>query len=212
MNFKDFTEYTNNVVKRSISGRALDTSNQLNSLDKLDRDKVIRVLQNYSAAVKELDLLKKAAFYDSTDLINKFNEGEAVTDTFDNLKGIPPVLIHGSLGVASEGGELVDALIETLINGKEYDYANLDEEVGDLMFYVPMLLEYTLVKTLKGILDKNGEKLAARYKEGFSTEEAVNRNLTVERTILEQIKPTGSFFNPKNSKIITLLSRFLRIK
>ena len=58
------------------------------------------------------------------------------------------------------------------------------EECGDLMWYMSVALD-ALGYDYKQVMDRNIEKLSARYKNGFTKEAAVNRDLETERDILE---------------------------
>ncbi len=69
------------------------------------------------------------------------------------------------------------------------DKANLEEELGDVLWYIALLCR-THNFTFEKIMAKNIAKLSARYPEKFSETDAVNRNLVKERKILESDNPT----------------------
>lgn len=93
-------------------------------------------------------------------------------------------LFHMMLGIASESGEVVDAIKKYLLYGKELDLVNLDEEMGDLLWYIAIYLSYR-DKTFEEIMEKNIAKLKTRYPNKFTSEDALNRNLEAERKVLE---------------------------
>lgn len=93
--------------------------------------------------------------------------------------------LHMSLGLTTESAEIADVFKKHLAYGKEVDWVNIKEELGDLMFYVVNMCNIN-GWDLRDILDTNVAKLKARFPEGFEEEKALNRNLTTERTILEE--------------------------
>ena len=93
-------------------------------------------------------------------------------------------LLHGSLGVASEGGEIADQMKKHLFYGKPLDITNLAEEIGDVFWYLA-LLSNELGINFDKIMQLNIAKLQKRYGDKFSEQRAVERNLEIERGILE---------------------------
>lgn len=84
-------------------------------------------------------------------------------------------ILHAAIGMATESAEILDAVKKHAFYGKEIDMVNIQEEIGDLMRYVAILLrEYNL--DFHQILDDNITKLKKRYGEKFSTEKAINRD------------------------------------
>ena len=77
-------------------------------------------------------------------------------------------------GILGEGGEIADHLKKHLYQGHSLDAKHLEEEIGDLMWYIVNLA--TLYGfSMEDILQQNYEKLQKRYKKGFSSEESINR-------------------------------------
>jgi len=64
------------------------------------------------------------------------------------------------------------------------DRVNMAEEVGDLFWYIA-IIAYELGFEFESVMEKNIEKLKARYGEKFSQEKANLRDLAQERSILE---------------------------
>lgn len=98
---------------------------------------------------------------------------------------LSPRTEHAILGIGSEAGELLDQMKKVKIYGKKLDGINLIEEAGDLMWYLALLADDQGV-TFEEIWEKNVEKLRARYPEKYSHDKAFNRDLDVERKILEK--------------------------
>jgi NTP pyrophosphatase (non-canonical NTP hydrolase) len=93
-------------------------------------------------------------------------------------------VLHASLGLTTETGELVDQVKKHLFYGKELDVVNIKEELGDTLWYVNILLD-VFGWTIEEIMQTNHEKLAKRYGNSFSEERANVRDLDKEREILE---------------------------
>lgn len=92
--------------------------------------------------------------------------------------------IHMALGVVTESGELADVFKKHLAYNKDIDWINVQEEIGDLLWYIAgfcKINEFDLEK----IMENNIQKLKARYPNKFDAWNAINRNLDVERKILE---------------------------
>ena len=93
-------------------------------------------------------------------------------------------LLHGAMGVSTEAGELLDAIKKHVYYGKPLDEVNIFEEIGDLFWYLAILSD-ELGFDFEKIMAKNIDKLQARYKDKFSEESAINRNLNKERSTLQ---------------------------
>lgn len=93
-------------------------------------------------------------------------------------------LLHGAMGLCTEASELLDMLKKHIFYGKPLDLVNAKEEVGDSAWYMGVIID-VLKTTFDEVLTVNINKLKARYPEKFSSEKAINRNLDVERQILE---------------------------
>lgn len=119
------------------------------------------------------------------------NIGQYLADssrTFSYLeKPIPTTTgdeLHCIMGMETEVGELIDAYKKHLFYGKPLDHTNIQEEIGDLMWYVAnfcRLHDYDF----QSILATNIKKLKARFPTGFDKALALKRNLINERNILD---------------------------
>lgn len=83
-------------------------------------------------------------------------------------------LLHMAVGIATEAGELLDAIKKYAIYNKPVDFENVIEELGDLEFYMQGLrAEFDIARddTLRHNCDKLLEGQKARYKSGTYTDE-----------------------------------------
>lgn len=92
--------------------------------------------------------------------------------------------LHMVLGMVTEVAELADALKKALAYGKQVDWVNVEEEIGDLMWYVANFCRINGLD-FEDILERNINKLRVRYPEKFTHQAANNRNLSAERKVLE---------------------------
>jgi len=103
---------------------------------------------------------------------------------YPNLDKSKLRILHAALGCVTEAGELADTLKKHLFYNKKLDLVNLEEEAGDLCWYIAILAD-ELGVSFEYLWERNIAKLKARYPDKFTEERAVNRNLEVERKILE---------------------------
>ena len=90
------------------------------------------------------------------------------------LKNFEKHIMHAALGIAGEGGEVVDLIKKTVINGKDLDLTELTKELGDLEWYLALLRSVTGIDR-EVVLQMNIEKLRERYKDGYSDEASAKR-------------------------------------
>lgn len=94
-------------------------------------------------------------------------------------------LLHAAMGITTECGELMDVLKKYTIYNKPIDTVNLQEECGDLFWYIALLAD-EVGFTFEDTFEKNIAKLRARYPNRFTEFDALNRDLNKEREILEK--------------------------
>ncbi len=82
--------------------------------------------------------------------------------------------LHMAVGVAGEGGELLDAVKRWAIYQKPIDRDNVVEELGDLEFFMAGL-RLRMGITREETLEANVGKLDKRYRKGYTDEEAAAR-------------------------------------
>lgn len=83
-------------------------------------------------------------------------------------------LQHGMLGIITEAGELGDTIKKHVIYGKTLDLANIDEELGDLMWYMAVIAN-AVGSDFERIAIENIAKLRARYPADYSDVDALER-------------------------------------
>jgi len=82
-------------------------------------------------------------------------------------------MIHMSLGLAGEVGELVDAIKKSVIY-QNMDMENVIEELGDIEFYMEGLRQQLSISR-EQVLEANILKLRKRYQNGYSDKAAQAR-------------------------------------
>jgi len=83
-------------------------------------------------------------------------------------------LLHATLGISGEAGELLDAVKKSFIYNKELDFVNAKEELGDILWYVALACR-TLGVSFDEIMQMNIDKLTKRYPEKYTDEAAAER-------------------------------------
>ena len=83
-------------------------------------------------------------------------------------------ILHWSLGLAGEVGELVDTVKKHVFYNKEFDVENAQEELGDIIFYATAMAQ-ELGLPLDYIMANNKAKLDIRYPGGYSDAHANER-------------------------------------
>lgn len=147
----------------------------------------IRILNErlvaFIKAANDLDKVKKSLFYGKENAFGwRISEVENDCSGFDDT--LKQDILHGVLGIATEAGELVEAL-----NGK-FDPVNVMEEVGDVMWYQAIIC-IALKTNLATIKAQNIAKLRTRFPDKFTEYDANNRDLSKERVVLEQTTRIG---------------------
>ena len=105
------------------------------------------------------------------------NNNENCCKIYDNLINNSPQnirLLHASMGMATEAAEFIDILKKHIFYGKELDAEHLEEEIGDLLWYIAEALN-ALGLDLDQVMENNIRKLRIRYKKKFTVDEAMNR-------------------------------------
>lgn len=161
------------------------------------RRALLNILALNIAAGTLLDIAKKNIFYGKEIDFNRVQEligtikgsienPHTILSEGDNIS-IDPRILHGVIGNATEATELLEAILPTIAsNGNEpLDLVNIGEEIGDSEWYKAILTDATGLN-LEDIQTTVIAKLKARYPDKYSDENALNRDLVVERAILEK--------------------------
>ena len=114
--------------------------------------------------------------------------------------GFKPTLLHAAIGIATEGGELLDAFKKNVFYGRTLDNINLQEELGDILWYVALAAS-ELGVTFEQLMEQNTRKLEQRYGTSFSTIRAIKRDLQMERTILAANAKNNNKLEPSKIKV-----------
>jgi NTP pyrophosphatase (non-canonical NTP hydrolase) len=83
-------------------------------------------------------------------------------------------LNHALQGLISETGEIADTIKKHVIYDQTLDVGNIEEEIGDLMWYIALLC-YVNGISLEVAMTRNIDKLRKRYPEKFTPEAAAAR-------------------------------------
>lgn len=94
--------------------------------------------------------------------------------------------IWTAMGLAGEAGEICDYVKKGIFHRHGIDKEKLQEELGDLMWYVAGLAtKFGL--NLNIVLQMNYAKLQKRYPDGFKTTDSVNRNIENEKNFADAL-------------------------
>ena len=78
------------------------------------------------------------------------------------------------MGIQGEAGEIADIFKKHMYQGHGLDIDHVEEEIGDVMFYIVNLA--TLLKIdMEAAIEKNFEKLLKRFPNGFSAADSIAR-------------------------------------
>ena len=87
----------------------------------------------------------------------------------------PNNIMHASIGIAGEAGELLDACKKYWAYNKPLDYVNVLEELGDIEFYLEAFRQEVGI-TREDTIQGNFKKLSVRYASGnYSDQQAQER-------------------------------------
>jgi hypothetical protein len=135
-------------------------------------------------ALDKVDAMRKSLFY-GRELPEFYRANLAIgTQEYPDTSKVSPMLIHGILGAACEGGEKLDILVRCF-DGEQFDRTNYIEECGDGFWFDAIGLD-NQGADLEGTMKTCIAKLRARSGAKF-TELAFNeRDLITEREVLEK--------------------------
>lgn len=101
-------------------------------------------------------------------------------DFFQNIN-------HAALGIGGEAGEILDHVKKVLFNRRPLDRMHLIAEIGDIMWYLNLLVA-SLDTDWDHVLSVNIAKLEARYPElKFDAARALNRDVKAEKAAMESV-------------------------
>lgn len=139
-----------------------------------------------------LDLMKKRVMYNSDTFKMLSLDAEHVTtmklfendEYLDKIAEDPKLakLFHYTVGIITEANEMLVALVKG--TSGELDIVNVGEENSDIAWYQARMADL-LGQDLDSQRQTNIDKLKARFPNKFTEESANERDLEVERKILE---------------------------
>lgn len=164
----------------------------------LSKSVTLSVLQVLIAASSVADTYKRAIFYgkplDEEKLKERVNSLHvAVTHMAVGYNSSPLVeeqlfepnlrLLHSSMGIFGESGEMLEILHEQIQTGN-LDMVNFAAETGDVDWFKAIVHDETGIseETIRAAVIA---KLKVRYGDRFSSDAATNRNLDAEQVALE---------------------------
>jgi NTP pyrophosphatase (non-canonical NTP hydrolase) len=116
---------------------------------------------------------------------NEFTESVKRTESPNFfIDKIDPRFFHGVLGIATESAELLDIVKKTIFYGKTVDNVHIQEELGDLAYYLFLTLD-AMGADWNEVMERNVKKLQTRYPDKFTNDCAINRNIKKERQALQ---------------------------
>jgi NTP pyrophosphatase (non-canonical NTP hydrolase) len=179
---------------------AIRTESRIDTAKVNDRFAFQAVVQAFVASSQLLDLYKKHIFYGKPineekwlSITNALTEADTelrrgkylpLTRSFQDVIHVDTRVLHAIIGIATEAGELMEAIQAKLEVQQNLDTVNLAEEVGDLNWYEALLID-ALDADWDEVRERNIAKLRARYPDKFDADKAINRDLKKEREILE---------------------------
>lgn len=172
-------EYVENAIK--TESPAIDVLNRWNE-NKTKVHNLLKILQEFEILSRALDNYKKNTFYNKPVELKDYDANFQLSTrelTVDDVR-----LLHMTLGIITEAGELVQAIMKSLQDQQPLDKVNMSEEIGDNLWYLAIGCD-TLAVDMVNIMERNIAKLKARFPNKFSDEKANNRDLETERKILE---------------------------
>lgn len=84
------------------------------------------------------------------------------------------LLLNAVMGLNGEAGECIDIVKKHIFQGHDLDRDHLAEELGGVAWYLAVCCE-ALDVTLEDVLQRNIDKLKARYPEGFDKARSISR-------------------------------------
>lgn len=190
-----------NMTTSTLEKLAIRTESVVPDLN--NQEAQLRMALNLAIIAGEiLDQVKRKIFYGEKggykpEKLNAAAEKLAQIDAFDftadeftsmaaktPAAGIDTRVVHGIVGVLTEGAELAEALVKALDTGT-MDHVNLIEETADVDWYTAVLRD-AFNFPLEGIYQFLIAKLSARYPDKFTDEAATIRDIGAERDVMER--------------------------
>jgi NTP pyrophosphatase (non-canonical NTP hydrolase) len=96
-------------------------------------------------------------------------------------------IIHASLGIGGEAGEVLDHVKKVVFNDRDLDIEHIVAEIGDILWYINLML-YTVDVSWSIVLDKNIAKLETRYPDlKYDADRSLNRDVAAEKAAMRAV-------------------------
>lgn len=112
------------------------------------------------------------------------DDGWLDTKGMDNLLSVR--FNHAVIGMMGEVGELASILEKWIYYGQELNKDKIEEEAGDLLWYVAQLLNAAGL-SLQTVMERNIIKLRIRYPDKFSELKALRRDVEAEKVAMSEV-------------------------
>lgn len=123
-----------------------------------------------------LDSVKKEVVYNKAGTSETdFDVPPDLANAFNTLTDRQAHLLHMAVGVAGEATELLNAICQNVVLGKELDVENVTEEGGDMTFYIQGILNEMLLSFADIMLHNRVKLLGKRFPNGYSDKAAQDR-------------------------------------
>lgn len=162
------------------------------TLQGIDRVDVYSAFKELTDVSETLDALKKTLFYNRDLPLEAHQSLFYIRENWDvdgdllHHSNVGVDVFHGILGILTEAGELSEVVTKVMSGEQhEVDDLNLFEELGDLLWYMALILK-AKGWTFEQIAEGNIAKLQARYGDKFSEGDAVARDIANEMTQLKE--------------------------
>lgn len=99
--------------------------------------------------------------------VTEYDYAHFVAQRFTKRHETEDGLMHAAVGIAGEGGEVLDAVKKVWVYGQQLNRENMVEELGDLEFYMEALRNL-IGATRDEVLSANIAKLEKRYPTGYT--------------------------------------------
>lgn len=163
-----------------VSGILVSLEELTNILDSIKKNMFYK-----RSLMEEADI--KCSLQNISSLLQDLSKGDITTQDVSVIDVQQIRVLHSMIGIITESAGELPSLVNSVIKEGNLDHVNLNEEYGDVMWYIDRGLD-SIGTSIEQSLDININKLSARYPEGhFDNERAINRSLDVEREILDTL-------------------------
>lgn len=194
-------------VKNVLITEARDFTPLQNRFSQIRNIRLLHGVMGLSSELTEIQELAEKSVIDAVNLkeemgdfnwyigviIDEFKFNPEEIFMFNDLDPIATSTVHEQRselqnyinGMVKSVGTIADIAKKSIMYGKELDEYNMKDQLQKIDYYISRSLRL-FGQTSAGARESNIEKLKARYGEKFTEAAALERNLEVERAILEK--------------------------